>query len=143
MAIQITPEQIPVFWEAIKFASVNADHVVGENVPRYLNKLLYELLSSNAQCFVHLDNARKLQALAITKVLVDEITEERILFLKTLYSFNYRSVDAWNMDFQTLVDFARRKGCRSVVAWTNNPRVMDMARVLGFSERLKSFKVDI
>lgn len=139
MAIKITSEQIPVFWEAIKFACVNADFVPQRHTESYLNKLLYELLSGKAQCFVRLSDKKSLQAIAVTKILEDEVTGVKSLRLKCLYSFQKHPIEDWMVDFEILKKFAIRNNCKNITGLTQNSNIIRMSEVLGFEESLRTY----
>ena len=142
MAVKLTTEQVPRFWEAIKYASVNSGRVRSEYVQSYCSRLLYELLSGTAQVFVRLDEKRNLAALAVTKVLVDDITGSKSLRIDSLFSFAKQDVETWIDDLVTLKKFASNKGCRYIIGWTNNPRVIELCSMTGFKERLRSYVLD-
>lgn len=139
MAIQLTPDQIPRFWEAIKWASVNSDYVEVEHRQTYLNHLLYLLLSGKAQCFVRLDEERKLKAIAITKVVVDEMTGKKGLLIRNVYSFQSHPTNEWIDDLNDLVKLAKKQDCSSIYAWSNNPQVERLAKSVNLKELTKSY----
>lgn len=143
MAIKLTSDQIPTFWEAIKFASVNADSIDKQYVGRYLNRLLYQLLSGKAQCFVRLDEHRQLQALAIAKINEDEITDEKSLFIACLYSFEKVDVRFWQDDIRLLKKYAEKKGCTTITCWTISDKVAQLCESIGMQYRMKSFSMNI
>lgn len=143
MIIRLQPLQIPRFWDAIKFASVNADRVEQEYTAKYLNRLLYHLLCGKAQCFIGFSEARVLQRMAITRITVDEVRDEKSLFVQCLYSFEIVSPKVWIAEFDFIKDFARSVGCTSITSWVTNERAAQIDRMLGMEERFKSFIYDL
>ena len=143
MSVKLTSDQIPTFWGAIKFAVVNVDNVSEKYRKKYLNRLLYQLLSGKAQCFVRLDEQRQLQAIAITKILEDEITDEKSLFISCLYSFIKVDVRFWQDDIQLLKKYAEKKGCTTVTCWTVSDKVAQLCESVGMRYRMKSFSMNL
>ena len=143
MAIMLTVDQIPAFWEAIKFASVNADQVEEEFRGKYFNRLLYQLLSGKAQCFVELSSDRRLRAVAITKVMTDEIRDESTLLISCLYAFEKRDKSTWSNDLKALYQFAKRSDCRTITCWATNEGVVELAEYVGMKQRFKSFIMEV
>jgi hypothetical protein len=143
MAIMLTPDQVPKFWEAIKFAVVNVEMIDEAIRGSYLNRLLYLLLSSKAQCFVRLSNNRKLQMIGLTSIEVDPATDDKTLFAYALYSFERVSDDEWRKDFDALVQWAKANGCKSISTWSNNERAIYLLENVGMTERYRMFKFDI
>src|SRR4030065_2714353 len=139
MVIKLLPNQVPKIWDAIKFAAANADRINEKDLPLYLNRLLAALLSEKAQCFLRLDEGRQLLAVAITRLIQDEITGEKSLFLNCLYSFKRVPAEEWRADQKVLVDFAKRQGCKKMIAFSNSEKVFKMATAHGFSERYRCF----
>lgn len=143
MAIMLTPDQIPLFWEAIKYSVVNAEMIEDKYMDKFLNRLLYLLLSSKAQCFVRLSEDRKLQMVGLTSIHEDEIRDEKTLFAYSLYSFEKVPGEVWVNDLEKLKDWAKASGCKSLTAWTNNEKAITLFNMLGWKKRFDTFILDI
>jgi hypothetical protein len=143
MIHKIVPSQIPQFWDTIKFAALNADNIAEKDRELYLNNLLAFLLCDKAQCFVRSNEVRELQALFITRIIKDEITGEKALYISSLYSFRSVPDLQWESDIRTVEKFAQANNCKKVVAVSNNQRVFEIANKLGFIERYRSFALEV
>lgn len=143
MAIMLTLDQIPAFWEAIKFASVNADQVKEEFRGKYFNRLLYQLLSGKAQCFVELNDDRMLRALAVTKIMVDETRDESSLLIACVYSFEKRDTSSWISDMNDIYKFAKKNNCKMITSWTTNDKAAQLCESIGMKQRFKSFIMEV
>lgn len=143
MTIMLTADQVPIFWDAIKFSMWQVGNTTEEYKEVYFNELLYLLMSSKAQCFVRLDSERKLQALAVTKIVVNDSTGEKSLFINCLYGFKSSLKEDWLGDFDKLVNFAKRNNCKSITALMNNEKAMMLAESLGFKCTSKNYSVKI
>ena len=143
MITKVLPSQIPCVWEAIKFASDNTDGIPKKDQPLYLNRLLAALLSDKAQCFVRLDDDKMLMGLAITRLILDEVTGEKSLFINSVYSFKTVLDEQWISDIEILRKFASDNDCKKMVTYSNNQRIFDIVKLLGFNERFRCFIVDL
>jgi len=143
MSVVLTADQIPQFWEAIKFACVNADEVDEKFLPKYLNRLLYQLLSSKAQCFVRLSESRQLQALAVTKILTDDISDEKTLFVRCLYSFEKVEGSLWRHDMELLRKFASKNKCTTITCQAVSTKAILLVESIGMRFRSSNFILNI
>lgn len=143
MVIRILPVQVPQLWEAIKFACVQADEVNKEDMPSYFNELLHALLSDKAQCFLRLGDDRTLLLLMITRIMIDKITGRKSLFVQALYSWKNVEDKEWQDDYRFIREFAKQEQCKRISFESRNPRVWQLAEVLGFRENLRRFVFDL
>lgn len=143
MIVKLLANQIPTFWNSIKFAATEADEVDAEYLGVYLNSFLHSLLSDKSQCFVRLDDNRMLIGVMITQIEVDNTSGMRSLCLQCLYSFkNVEDVD-WQTDFELFKNFAKRTSCRQITFNTRNKRIMRLGSLVGFTERFSSYSLNI
>jgi hypothetical protein len=142
-AIMLTAEQIPTFWEAIKFGMANAEGIKEERLEEYFNRLLYMLLAGKAQCFVRLDDSRKLQMLGITSVKDNPVASGKILFCYGLFSFAKVPNEMWIDDFSILVKWARTNECKEIITWSNNQKAIDLLTSVGMKEDHKMFRFNV
>ena len=143
MAIMLVPDQIPMFWEAIKFAALGSEIVEEKYRDKFFNNLLYLLLSGKAQCFVRLSAERKLQMIGLTSIRSDEVRCEKTLFAFSLYSFEKVSGDVWISDLENLKDWAKASGCKSITAWTSNSKAVVMFNAMGWKKVFDIFMLDL
>lgn len=143
MNIKLLPSQIAAIWPSIKFAVVKADGIPEERRDRCLNALLNDLLSDRSQCFVRLSNEKHLQALAITNFIHDEITGNKSLVIRCLYSFQSAQQDEWKAGVDILKQFAKIKGCNRLVAYSRSQQVFELIEPLGFQESYRCYIIDL
>lgn len=139
MIIQLMPQDIPQFWEAIKFTCKNADEVNEKDFPAYANELLIALLTEKAQCFVRLDDKRILHALVVTRVYDNKLTNEKYLFVQSLYAWTPTGTGEWTSDLDFIVQFAKSAGCAYIKTQSRHERVYTFLRSIGFSEESRTF----
>jgi hypothetical protein len=104
-----------------------------------LNRLLADLLSEKAQCFIRYNEARQLQAVVITRFIQDLITGEKSLLINTLYSFQSVGEDEWKSNMDVIEKFARNTKCKNISTYSNVSRVYELASSLGFNELFRCF----
>ena len=143
MVIRLLPNQIPRFWEAIKFASTHAEDVSEEDRGDYLNSLLHSLLNDKSQCFVKLGEERNLLAIAVTQLVVDKVTNEKSLFLKILYSWKYSLDEEWKDRFVLIRQFAESEKCKYIYFEARNPKVWQVGEAIGFKEHFRTFRMEV
>jgi hypothetical protein len=140
---KILPTQIPYFWEAIKFACKEADEVKKEEMQDYFNELLQALLSDKAQCFVVLDENRILHSIAITRIVTNKMYRRNELLLQCLYSMTMMDDESVQRYFSFIASFASKVKCELITYNSSNPRVWQLAKVLGCTERYRSFSYQV
>jgi hypothetical protein len=143
MILKLLANQVPMFWEAVKFASIQADEVDSKDMPDYLNELLQSLLSEKAQCFIRLDDNRCLIGLLITRIQVNKITGVKVLNLQCLYSWKSQDDSTWANDFVYLRTFAHEAGCAGAIFSSRNSAVWELARKVGFKEQTRTYAIGI
>jgi hypothetical protein len=136
---KLLPQQVPVFWEAIKLACVSADEVKSTDAGPYVNELLHALLNNKAQCWLRLNEERRLVALSITRIKFSPQTEEKQLFIQVAYSWKLVPDDVWYRDLGILREYAKKEDCTSVGFISGNSRIWDIGYSCGFTEVSRTF----
>lgn len=140
MIIKLLAQQIPLYWEVIKFAATKVENIDEENLHPYLNELLQSLLSNKTQCFVKFDKDKTISRLLITELIFNKIKNEKYLVIRCLYSFVAESdINIWREDWNFVEQLMERKQCAYISFETSNERVCEIGKALGFKERYKSF----
>jgi hypothetical protein len=143
MPIMLMPDQVPAFWEAIKYSVVSSNNIEKEHISNYLNRLLYTLLSGKSQCFARLDKERRLEAIAITNLATDAISDEKVLFVSCLYSFKKSPLEAWIEGMDLLKSFATEQNCKAITCRVVNEKAADLCKSLGMRHRSESLILNI
>jgi len=143
MLVKLLAEQVPSFWETIKFVATNADEVSKKDLPAYLNELLHALLSDKAQCFVRLNNERVLLALTTTRILENKITGENYLLIQCAYSFQAVDPEVWKEDRENLETFAKAANCKYISFNSRNEKIWKMGEYAGFKEVNRTYQYQI
>jgi len=131
--------QIPMFWDAIKFACIKADEVPTEYMSDYFNELLQDLLSDKAQCFALLDEKKILHSIAITKIILNKMLNRKELVIQCFYSMYPIKDMELHRNLKVLYDLAVKEECKAITFTSRNSRVWQMAEISGCSEQFRSF----
>jgi len=133
MTIRLLCTQIPKFWDLIKYAMQQVERIGVDNDERF-NELLAQLLSDKAQCFVKY-LGEEVAAVMITEVHEEKISLKRTLFIRLLFAFKLmgNSMD-WQSDFSLLKDLAKKEKCSEIAFESNNSRVVDIGKSVGFTQ---------
>lgn len=143
MVIRLLPVQIPGYWEIIKYIATKADEIDEKDLSPYLNELLNALLNEKAQCWVSIDADRILERIAITRIALDKITQQRYCLIQCLYSFIMINEDELKDSFDMLKRYAENEKCSYVSFETRNAKVAGFGAILGFKERFTNYRMEI
>lgn len=132
MLVQIHPIQVPVFWEAIKFASVNSDSVKEEYLEYYCIELLQDLLAGDKVCFIAQEKDEILFVVIIT-FQVNKMTGMKFLFFNNLYSFKPQEDAVWKNVFIDLHKIAENNSCEAIIGESNNIKINAINMNIGAS----------
>ena len=134
MIFCVTPIQIPLAWESIKFAAFQSDNVIKEKRQEYSNNLLIDLLSGSRQALVRLNDENLIDAVMLTKIERSDLTGERTLFFTNFFSWKSTEIKEWEEAFQIVMEFAKKNECKHFEAYSYNPAVWSLADRVGFKE---------
>ena len=140
MVIKLIQQQIPLFWETIKYTCKQADVLTQENYQPYFNELLHALLSDKAQCYVRLDEKRTIIGVLVTRIMGNRVTGEKEFKLQSAYSFRSEAQDVWRQDFNTVLDVAIKLKCTKITFETNNPKLASLGMSVGCKECSRSYE---
>jgi hypothetical protein len=141
---RLLPHQIGVNWEIIKFAAVNSHEMKKSDWPLYFNRLLASLMANEAQVFFRTkEDLITVLAVEITRIVMDEVTGEKSLFLDCLYSYQIAPRQEWQDNIDFIVSFAKQEGCKKVTGYSTHRRVDEIMKDVGFKERFKGFIMEV
>lgn len=140
MIVKLLPEQVSKYWEVIKYSAVTADMVPTDRVSDYCIRLLVDLLSEKAVCLVKIVNGNITKVL-ILSFLVDSVTNEKTMVVRSLYSFAKSSDSDWEEDSLKFYNFAKKNECTKITLSTNNSLMEKIVRGIGFHEEAKTFSL--
>lgn len=146
MIIQLQPEQVVKFWGAIKFGVVKVARVTGDNPEERMNCILKNLLSGKFQCWIVYEmegGEKKLYAMAITYIQPDWLTEERAIFIDTLYGFRKLSNELAKDSIEKVRKYAKANNCTEIKAITESARVIELMTLTGFKSSQQIYSLEV
>jgi len=94
-----------------------------------MNNILASLLSDKMQCWILTDDDDQIQAICTTMIMTDDAANNRYLLIYSLYAYdNVVEHRFWDTGFDELKKYARKRGCISLNAYSNDPAVDKIAR---------------
>ena len=131
---QLLPDQVSNSWDVVKHAIEASTPPTTTWTPNMLNKILTSLLCGKAQCwfgYVVKGEERKLKVVLVTNILYDDISDTRNLLIYSAYSYEDTDRSDLLSGFKTLVKYAASKNCKNIVAYSNVPSIINLAKRLG------------
>lgn len=133
MLTKLLPEQISKFWPVIKYAvEESLPPTVGEH-PDKMNRILSSTLSATTEVWAMYEKGSevKLEAIVLTRLILDDASGTRSLLIYCLYGYNEISEDEWKDGLMALVKYAKSNKCSRIVAYSSIPHLISMADKFG------------
>ena len=134
MLTKLLPEQISKFWDVIKYAvEQSLPPIVGES-PDKMNRILSSALSGKVEVWASYnkgDKVNKFDGIVLTKMLYDDASDTRNLLIYCLYGYEEVNDVSWFDGFESLVKYAKSRGCLQIIAYSDIPYMIDIAKRLG------------
>lgn len=143
MIIRLQANQIPHYWEVIKFCAVKADNVKSENVKEYCQELFLGLLNGRYECLISTYDNKNIARLMISYAFYDHVIQEKVYVFKTLFGFTPVGDDTWSEESKKIYDYVRRIGCTRIKFTTGNKRVKQLADQYGFKVESVNYAIDL
>ena len=129
MLLRLEVDQVNRYWVIIEKAILESLPPVAKEDENLLPNILKNLLSGDMQCWVVAKN-RTIYAMLVTTPQF-EIGGTKNLLVYTLYGFDNLNMEIWEEGFLSLKKYAKSIGCKSIVAYSNVERILQVCRLLG------------
>jgi hypothetical protein len=135
MLVKMLPEQISQYWPIIKYAIEGSLPPIANESPEKMNNLLTALLSDQMQCWVSYreegeEGKRVMEAILVTTIVGDYCSSIKSLMIYSLYGFSINE-EAWISGFETIRKWGKAQGCNRIIAYSDVPRVIEVAQQFG------------
>lgn len=133
MLTKLLPDQISKFWDVIKYAvEQSLPPTVGEH-PDKMNRILSSALCGKVDVWVSYTKkeSSRFEGIVLTRILYDDASETRNLLIYCLYGYGDVSSESWIEGLGAIAKYAKARKCSSVIAYTDIPYVIDLAKKLG------------
>ena len=135
MLLQIMPEQVIQFKELIRYAVEDVVPKVQGETRSKLNNVLSRLMLGEMTAWLayrKLDNGQKhTYGLVITRIVYDDITETKSLFVYFLTTFESIMAEDWLECFQPLRKFGLKHKCYRITGLVDSDTVLTRIKQLG------------
>jgi len=148
MMIQLRVEQIADHWDIVKHAiEQSLPPIAGDESDGRMNRILSAALSGRLQCWISYeieeDKLRKLNGIATTQILIDDVCDVKNLLIYSVFSAEEIGAYAWKEGLKTLTDYAISKGCKSLIAYTQIDGIIDLVNKLGGDTSFRFIKLPL
>jgi len=144
MLIKLQPDQVGLLWDMIRFAIVDACGVPKELQQDFTNKMLGQLMSGLAQCWIgyELDDKgdKKIHFIVTTKVVGDDLYGLRTLVLSTLHGFRFISNKLIDEAISKFEEYARANKCGIMTAESSSRSAGEFLLKHGFEEHRVAYR---
>ena len=139
----LLPNQIPMFWEAIKYAYVRSGDYKEEYVPTLLRILLVNLLSGISVAAIVLDKERHLVSIAVLSIVEEAVTKDKSMIVEALYSYKSSNEEDWATKAMRAVEYAKLEGCKRIKGNTGNQKLHEIIKKFGVTEISRCYSLEI
>jgi hypothetical protein len=130
----LTLDQVSTHWDIIKYAVEQSLPPLTVDHPDRLNRILSSMLKGQTQCWASYTkngNERRFEGIAVTKIIYDDASNTRNLLLYCLYGYDDITSQSYIDGLTALAKYAEANNCAQAVAYTNVPKLVELANNLG------------
>lgn len=146
MIIQLQPEQIVAYWDAVKHAVKIAHRIpVGKEQDTF-NHILSQALSGKMQVWIgyeEREGEKVMYGLGVTALVEDILVGGEMLLLHTLYAWRPIPEEMLSQMIPKLRDFAKESQVTRMITFTDNARLKEYYQSQGFSQDLSLYIAEV
>lgn len=134
MLVRLLPDDIENRWPVIKEALIKSIPSIIEKNNDSINRLLFALLDGTLHCWLsveHKDGEPKIGAILTTTIVVDIPSGSKNLLIYSISAYEPLSQELISEGYKSLQEFAKSMKCFKIIAFTDIPRVIEMAKSIG------------
>ena len=139
MLVKLPAEQIATNWEFIKQAVIHSSPLELRPSEDRLNNVLESLLIDEMQAWVYATQLNKpeepakyeIHAVVVTTVLSNAFVGINNLLMYSLWGNSSAfGLQHWKRGLLALAQYARKRKCQQIVAYTSNPQLVEIGKKL-------------
>ena len=131
--IKITQETLAEKWDSLKEALKSDTSPLAVKDEEHFNYIYNALLTDEMQAWVYVDENQVPVLLTITTFVKEPGSKSTNLLIYFFSGFNNFNIDHILDGFKTIRRFALKHNCAKIIAYTNIPKVVEIANKVGFS----------
>ena len=130
--LKLSPEQLMQQWPYVKECIILALPPYVASDPDNIIRIQEQLLVGSLDCWACIeDETGKFYGIVTTQVVADEATMTKNLFLFSVTLTEEHENIIWEEGYIYLSKYAASKGCKAIIAYTNQESVIMLADKLG------------
>ena len=138
MLHRLASDQLSRYWNDIRDALMASVPPLAEPTGAAVNQIMENILLRKMQAWLLYEDdgtpeqpAVKIYALVITQIWQEPGSLTRNLLIYALYGYSFVPEPLWRSGLAGLRAWAKKKDCRSIVAYTRVQRIVDVVKMLG------------
>jgi len=131
MFSKVTVKEIQDNWDDIKNTLLKIEHPVLKQSEHFIGNVYAALLQDKLQVWKFTTEDDKVQGLVLTSIIGDPLLDRRKLLILSIYALEHISNEQWAEGFTIVKKYAIQNACEQIVAYTQNPRVLEITESLG------------
>jgi hypothetical protein len=144
MLVQLLPDQVAKYWEQIKFAVQSSFPPTATATDLNMNKVLTALLAGSLVAWASVDKeSKKIVAIVTTTIMDDACSDSKNLLIYSLFGLSNIGKDNWTDGYETLMKYAKGKGCNKLVAFTKVDLIKKLAKYYGGDTENTLISIDV
>ena len=130
--LKLSPEQLMQHWPYVKECLILALPPYATCTPDNILRIQERLLIGSLECWACInDSTGEFLGIVTTQIVVDEATMTRNLFLFSVTLTEEHENSIWQEGYSHFSRYAASKECNAIIAYTNQPVVIMLAKTLG------------
>ena len=102
------------------------------------------MLNEKSLCILCYNKDKKeIQKVLIVSFFPDEIQKEKVMELRTLYSFAHTKAEDWADEIRQVCNFAIKEKCNSLQMNTKNKTIIQLGEQYGMKEITRRYKLSL
>lgn len=143
MLVKLLPEQVMNYWDLIKEGIEACESSVNSYEPMDMESVQAHLLGGVIHCWVSVNKKPKVVAFVITKIVHSDFTNNASLLILAIYAFEKTTGSDWVEGFETLKKFALSRGCKKIIGYTINDKVLKIVDKFGGDTNCRFISIPI
>lgn len=134
MLVRLIPEQISQLWDMIRHALENSPPLTTEiHYESWINEILTSAMSGQIEVWASYrkDDGARFEGIVLTSFEIDRFIKKRSLLIYYVFTYRDTTRKTWAEGLRTLAKYAKSRKCSRIVAYSNVPEMIEMAKVLG------------
>lgn len=141
MIIRLSTLQISTHWEAIKDMLARSLPDLPGQLANRDNNILRALLIGENVCWIGYKKVAEKQndivCMLITRTIFDDITGIRSLLIYCLAGWDIMEDTFYMEGFKSLCDFGKETNCHRIIFYSDEPRILQVTKMMGFDLSLR------